>query len=87
MAKQKDIEFPIWAPYAGETKGFHTWRNDRAVKAGLRFRPALETVKDTLAWYKTQEKVEKGRTKLAGPSAEAEAKLIAAWRAASKLKG
>ncbi|HJV37549.1 MAG TPA: twin-arginine translocation signal domain-containing protein [Geothrix sp.] len=87
LAKQKDIEFPIWAPYAGETKGFHTWRNDRAVKAGLRFRPALETVKDTLAWYKTQEKVEKGRTRLAGPSAEAEAKLIAAWRAASKLKG
>jgi 2'-hydroxyisoflavone reductase len=56
------------------------------VKAGLRFRPALDTVKDTLAWYKTQEKVEKGRTRLAGPSAEQEAKLIAAWREASKTK-
>jgi 2'-hydroxyisoflavone reductase len=86
LAQQKDLEFPIWAPYAGETKGFHTWRNDRAVKAGLRFRPALDTVKDTLAWYKTQEKVEKGRTRLAGPSAEQEAKLIAAWREASKTK-
>lgn len=84
LAKQAGIEFPIWAPYGGETKGFHTWRNDRAVKAGLRFRPALDTAKDTLAWYKTQEKAEKGRTKLAGPSAEQEAKLIAAWRAASK---
>jgi 2'-hydroxyisoflavone reductase len=87
LAQQKDLEFPIWAPYAGETKGFHTWRNDRAVKAGLRFRPAAETVKDTLAWYKTQEKVEKGRTRLAGPSAEQEAKLIATWREASKTKG
>ncbi|HLP29985.1 MAG TPA: NAD-dependent epimerase/dehydratase family protein [Geothrix sp.] len=87
LAKQEGIEFPIWAPFVGETKGFHTWRNDRAVKAGLTFRPALETVKDTLAWYKTQEKVEKGRTRLAGPSAEAEAKLIAAWREASKPKG
>lgn len=87
VAKQEGLEFPIWAPYAGETKGFHTWRNDRAVKAGLKFRPAAETVKDTLAWFKTQEKVEKGRNKLAGPKAEQEAKLIAAWREASKAKG
>jgi 2'-hydroxyisoflavone reductase len=87
LAKQEGVEFPIWAPFLGETKGFHTWRNDRAMKAGLKFRPALETVKDTLAWFKTQEKIEKGRTRLAGPSAEAEAKLIAAWREASKPKG
>jgi 2'-hydroxyisoflavone reductase len=87
VAKQEGIEFPIWAPYGGETRGFHTWRNHRAVQAGLRFRPALETVKDTLAWFKTQEKVEKGRTKLAGPSAEQEMKLIAAWRETARLKG
>ena len=87
VAAQKDMEFPIWAPYAGETKGFHAWRNDRAVKAGLRFRPAADTVRDTLAWFKAQEKVEKGRTRLAGPGAEQEAKLIAAWREARKPKG
>ena len=88
IAAQKDLEFPIWAPYAGETKGFHTWRNDRAVKAGLRFRPAEQTAKDTLAWYRTQEKLEKGRNKLAGPTAEQEAKLLAAWReAAAGRKG
>jgi 2'-hydroxyisoflavone reductase len=87
LAKQEGVEFPIWAPYEGDTKGFSTWRNDRAVKAGLKFRPALDTVRDTLAWFKTQEKVEKGRTKLAGPSADQEAKLIAAWREASKPKG
>ena len=87
MAQQKDLEFPIWAPYAGETKGFHTWSNARAVKAGLKFRPALDTVKDTLSWYKTQEKIEKGRNKLAAPTAEQETKLIAAWREASKAKG
>jgi 2'-hydroxyisoflavone reductase len=87
IVKQEGLDFPIWAPYQGETKGFSTWRNDRAVKAGLRFRPAAETVKDTLAWYKTQEKAEKGRNKLAPPTAEQEAKLIAAWREASKPKG
>ena len=87
MLKQEGIDFPIWAPFTGETKGFHTWRNDRAVKAGLRFRPAVETARDTLAWFKTQEKAEKGRTKLAGPSAEQEAKLIASWRESTQPKG
>ncbi|MBL0211308.1 MAG: epimerase [Holophagaceae bacterium] len=86
LAKQEGLEFPIWAPFEGDTKGFHTWRNTRALKAGLRFRPVGATVKDTLAWFKTQEKVEKGRTKLAGPSAEAEAKLLAAWHASLKQK-
>ena len=86
VVKQEGVDFPIWAPYVGETKGFSTWRNDRAVKAGLTFRPASETVKDTLAWYKTQEKVEKGRNKLAGPAADAEAKFIAAWRESAKPK-
>ena len=86
LAKQEGLEFPIWAPYAGETKGFHTWRNDRAVRAGLRFRPALETVRDTLAWFKTQEKAEKGRTKLAGPGPDQEAKLLAAWKEAAGPK-
>jgi len=87
VAKQEGLDFPIWAPYAGDTKGFHTWRNDRALQAGLTFRPAEQTAKDTLAWFKTQQKVEKGRTALAGPSADQEAKLIASWRAALKGKG
>jgi 2'-hydroxyisoflavone reductase len=87
LAKQEGIEFPIWAPYLGETRGFHTWRNDRAMKAGLRFRPTLDTVRDTLAWFKTQEKTEKGRIRLAGPEAAQEAKLVAAWKEAAKTKG
>lgn len=49
----KDVEFPIWAPYAGETKGFHTSCNARAVAAGLTFRPIKTVVADTLAWWKT----------------------------------
>lgn len=86
LAKQEGVEFPIWAPFEGDTKGFHTWKNDKAIKAGLRFRPVEQTVKDTLAWFKTQEGVEKGRNRLAGPSAEAEAKLLAAWKESQKPK-
>ena len=86
VAKQDGLEFPIWAPYEGETKGFHTWNNAKAVKAGLRFRPVEVTVKDTLTWYKTQENQEKGRNKLAGPSLETEGKLLNTWKAAAKAK-
>ena len=71
--------FPIWAPYEGQTRGFHRWSNARAVKAGLEFRPYPQTVADTLRWYKSQP--EDGRTKLAGPSAEKEAELLAKWKA------
>ncbi len=53
LATLKDVEFPIWAPYAGETKGFHTASNRRAIEAALTFRPIQTIVSDTLAWWKT----------------------------------
>lgn len=81
VAKQEDIAFPIWAPYVGDSKGFHTWQNARAVKAGLRFRPIEQTVADTLAWYQGQLKVEKGRTRMAF-TAEQEAEILKRWKAA-----
>lgn len=79
--RQPPVGFPIWVPAEGETRGFHTWSNARAVKAGLRFRPVAATVLDTLAWYKEQQKVEKGRVRLAGPDAAAETKLLADFKA------
>jgi 2'-hydroxyisoflavone reductase len=82
MSKQADIEFPIWSPYYGDTKGFHTWKNTRAVKAGMRFRPIEQTVADTLAWYQAQLKVEQvARTKLAF-TPEQEAEILKRWKAA-----
>jgi 2'-hydroxyisoflavone reductase len=78
VAKLGEDAFPIWAPYLGDTRGFHTWRIDRALQAGLTFRPYAKTVADTLAWYKTQG--EGGRTKLAGPTAAKEAEWLAQWK-------
>ena len=78
IQKEADDVFPIWAPYAGDTRGFHTWSNARAVKAGLEFRPYRETAADTLRWYKEQPAG--GRTKLAGPDAPKEAELLAKWK-------
>jgi 2'-hydroxyisoflavone reductase len=73
--------FPIWAPHEGDSKGFHTWSNARAVKAGLRFRPIEEIAKDTLAWWKSAPADHRGK-KLAGPSAEKEAEMLKALKKA-----
>lgn len=72
----KSVGFEIWAPYAGESKGFHTWKNERAVKAGLTFRPLETVVRDTLEWWKTVPEGQKAK-KLSGPTAEQEAEMLA----------
>jgi 2'-hydroxyisoflavone reductase len=45
------IPLPIWLPPIGETAGFHTWSNARAVAKGLTFRPVLDTARDLLEWW------------------------------------
>jgi 2'-hydroxyisoflavone reductase len=46
-------ELPLWLPE--EAWGITSMNIVRAVKAGLRFRPILDTVRDTLAWHATRE--------------------------------
>ncbi|HEV8113275.1 MAG TPA: NAD-dependent epimerase/dehydratase family protein [Planctomycetota bacterium] len=46
--------FPIWAPPTGEFAGSHTWKNERAIKAGLKFRSAPDTVKGILEWWPSE---------------------------------
>ena len=42
--------FPIWTAPVGKFAGFHRWKNERAVAAGLKLRPIDDTVKALLAW-------------------------------------
>src|SRR5262249_9361885 len=44
-------EMPLWLHAADS--GFAQVRNDRAIAAGLRFRPLEETTRDVLAWERT----------------------------------
>jgi 2'-hydroxyisoflavone reductase len=78
VAKHAEGVFPIWEAHAGKTLGSHAWSNRAALGAGLQLRPYTQTVADTLKWYKSQ--AEGGRTRLAGPSPEIEAQLLAAWK-------
>ena len=46
-----EAAFPIWVPYEGEYKGFHTFDNRRSIAAGLTFRPLADTIAATLAAF------------------------------------
>jgi 2'-hydroxyisoflavone reductase len=48
-------ELPLWLPEeaAPHLKGFMFISPDKAIAAGLTFRPLSETIKDTLTWYQT----------------------------------
>jgi 2'-hydroxyisoflavone reductase len=47
----EDGAFPIWSAPVGKYAGFHRWNNDRAEKAGLKFRTGKDTIAALLAWY------------------------------------
>ncbi len=74
-------EMPMWFDPKGEMAGFGTVSNARAVKAGLTFRPILDTAKDTLAWLPTVPEDKRPKLSSSGISREKEAKVLAAWKA------
>lgn len=77
-----DLEntWPIWAPYEGKTKGFHTYSNARARNAGMTFTGVEDTIRDLLAWFDTLPPERQNAVKV-GISAEDEAALLAKWNA------
>lgn len=74
------MQMPLWIPREGRSYV----DCQKAIAAGLRFRPLADTVRDTLQWAKTG----RGDKPFArtGLPAEREAELIAAWRARQEKK-
>ena len=70
-------ELPLWIPDDPEGGGVFGVNCDRAIAAGLTFRPLTETVRDTLAWDATRPADVERR---AGITREREAQLLQAWR-------
>jgi len=66
-------DLPLWLP---EHSAFFRLSSERAVDAGLSFRPLEATVRDTLAWDRAREEAFKG-----GLSREREGELLSAWHA------
>ena len=70
-------DMPVWT---GASGGLSSIDCTKAIRAGLRFRSADDTAKDTLAWWNTLP--DERRKKLrAGLSPEREQEVLAAWKA------
>jgi 2'-hydroxyisoflavone reductase len=73
-------DMPAWIPASGDDAGFGQVSAARAKAAGLRYRPLDDTVKDTLAWLRTEPAEHQTKLK-SGLSAEREAEALKAWHA------
>ena len=69
-------QLPIWQGSAGAFGVSAA----RAIAAGMQMRPERETARDLLAWWDTLSEERRANLK-AGPSAEKEAEVLAAWKA------
>lgn len=71
-------EMPLWLPEAAapHLKGFMFINSDKAVSAGLKFRPLSDTVRDTLTWFRTSRREEELK---AGIGGEREGSLLHTW--------
>jgi 2'-hydroxyisoflavone reductase len=74
-------ELPMWLPNTGDTAGFGTRSNARAVAAGLTMRPIYDTAVDTLKWLDAQPEAERPKLASTGITRDKEAKVIADYRA------
>ena len=71
-------EMPLWLPEeeAPHLKGFMFINCDKAIAAGLRFRPLSETIRDTLQWYQTACSNQELKAGIAGDKEQA---LLRKW--------
>ena len=71
-------DMPVWVPPTGDMAGFARVSFAKAAAKGLRFRPIDDTVKATLAWFKS-EPAERQAKLRAGLKPEREAEVLKAW--------
>jgi 2'-hydroxyisoflavone reductase len=69
-------ELPLWVPETDDMKGFSAVNCDKAIAAGLTFRPLADTVRDTLAWDATRYMKTERR---AGLKPQREEQLLQTW--------
>ncbi|HZI10387.1 MAG TPA: SDR family oxidoreductase [Myxococcus sp.] len=74
------MDMPVWVPAEGEMAGMSAVSNARAVARGLKFRPVVDTARDTLTWFNglPAERQTELR-KRAGLPPEREREVLAAW--------
>ncbi|MHC4128089.1 MAG: SDR family oxidoreductase [Planctomycetota bacterium] len=81
---------PVWIPAVDEYAGFHLASTEKAVAAGLKFRPLADTARDTVTWHDESRPADyEFGGRLAGLSPQREAEILKAWheRAAGEKTG
>jgi 2'-hydroxyisoflavone reductase len=83
-------DMPVWVPPSPVNAGFSAVSLQRALDAGLTFRPLAETARDTVAWFRSlpaqqfyRDMSAEAQARLGGVFTEArERAALAAWHAA-----
>jgi 2'-hydroxyisoflavone reductase len=73
-------DMPVWIPATGDTAGANRRRNQKALAAGLAFRPLATTATDTLAWWKALPAERQAKLR-AGIAPDRERQVLEAWTA------
>jgi nucleoside-diphosphate-sugar epimerase len=76
------VDMPAWIPAQGDDAAFGRVSAAKAKAAGLKYRSLDDTVRDTLAWFKTEPPEHQAKLK-SGITAEREAEVLKDWRARS----
>ncbi len=74
------MQMTVWVPSTGEFAGLAQVNCEKAIAAGLAFRPLADTARDTLAWWETLP-AERREEPRAGCPPELETEVLAAWHA------
>lgn len=80
LAAHKIDESIPWAMLKGNDYGMMSVKNDRAIAAGLGFRPLATTLRDTLAWWPSVPEARRLKPRFT-ITPEIEAKALADWKA------
>ena len=74
------MDMPVWMPPTGELAGMSSVSNAKAMARGLKFRPVLDTARDTLTWFNGLPPERQAELrKRAGLTPEREREVLAAW--------
>lgn len=74
----QQVRYPLWLPQDGPARGLSKVRSNRAVAAGLKFRPLAVTARETLEWFKSEPADRQAKLNL---QLDRDAKALAAWKA------
>jgi 2'-hydroxyisoflavone reductase len=73
-------DMPVWVPPVGEYAGFGSINVQKAIKAGLTFRPLADTAANVLAFNDSRDAERQSKLR-AGLTPEREKEVLAAWKA------